>query len=78
MPKGDDLVVQNTTSKYKLHLSLVRMMRLVVQDPEPTLQRTKPSLNSDPKGRMPKVEELSRILWPSNTILPKVIPDSSI
>jgi hypothetical protein len=47
------LVVQDTTGKNKLHLSLIWVERLVVKYPEPIFQCSKSSLHCDSQRRMP-------------------------
>jgi hypothetical protein len=50
MPIPKDPIVQNAVSKNQLHLSLVWIKGLVVQNPEPIFQGTKGSFYSDPKS----------------------------
>jgi hypothetical protein len=60
---AQDPVMQDATSKNKLHLSWERVEWFLIKDFEPIFQCSQSSLNGHPEARVPKVEELLCILW---------------
>jgi hypothetical protein len=60
---AQDLVMQDATSKNKLHLSWESVEWVLIKDFEPIFQGSKSSLNGHPEARVPKVEEFLCILW---------------
>jgi hypothetical protein len=58
-----DPVIQDATSKNKLHLSLESKEWFLIKDFEPIFQYSKSPLDAHPEARVPKVEQLLGILW---------------